>query len=189
MFDPRVLITSYAIWSFQLSLPKFFFHLKVARRVSRAQLRRVHKTSYISGLTALTYRNFKKSYIMGKNTTESKEIEKADVEIVVRSDVPEGGWGWLVCLAGFIAQFVILGLQNNTGILYKALLEEFKASKGDTGRWLLLFPGHIGISCVLRTINPAECVRHARFNYHPIYLFKQPTAFSFAAQSCIFKNC
>ena len=83
---------------------------------------------------------------MGKNTTEGKEIEKADVEIVVRSDVPEGGWGWLVCLAGFIAQFVILGLQNNTGILYKALLEEFKTSKGETGRCLLLFSGHIEIS-------------------------------------------
>ena len=72
---------------------------------------------------------------MEKNNKESKEIEKVDVEIVVRSDVPEGGWGWFVCLAGFIAQFVVLGLQNHTGILYKALLLEFKTSKGETGRW------------------------------------------------------
>ena len=70
---------------------------------------------------------------MGKDTKESKEMEKVEVEITVRSDVPEGGWGWLVCLAGFIAQFVVLGLQNNTGILYKALLTEFKTSKGETG--------------------------------------------------------
>lgn len=69
--------------------------------------------------------------IMGKDTKESKEIEKIQVEIHVRS-VPDGGWGWFVCLAGFIAQFVILGIQNNTGIIYKALLEEFKQSKGET---------------------------------------------------------
>lgn len=69
---------------------------------------------------------------MGKDSKESKDIEKVQVEIQVRS-VPDGGWGWLVCLAGFIAQFVVLGIQNNTGILYKALLEEFRQSKGETG--------------------------------------------------------
>ena len=79
---------------------------------------------------------------MGKNNKESKEIEKVDVEIVVRSDVPEGGWGWFVCLAGFIAQFVVLGLQNHSGILYKALLQEFKTSKGETGRWFRFLPSH-----------------------------------------------
>lgn len=74
---------------------------------------------------------------MGKNTKESKEIEKVQVQIQVQS-VPDGGWGWSVCLAGFIAQFVVLGIQNNTGILYKALLEEFKQSKGETGtEWQL----------------------------------------------------
>lgn len=93
---------------------------------------------------------------MGKNTTESKEIEKADVEIVVRSDVPEGGWGWLVCLAGFIAQFVILGLQNNTGILYKALLEEFKASKGDTA-WVISIG--LGMMFLFAPVTSALCER------------------------------
>ena len=70
---------------------------------------------------------------MGRKGKESKEIEKLDLEIQFRS-VPDGGWGWLVCLAGFIAQFIVLGIQNNTGILYKALLDEFKQSKGDTGK-------------------------------------------------------
>lgn len=69
---------------------------------------------------------------MGKDSKESKEIEKVQVEIQVRS-VPDGGWGWFICLAGFIAQFVVLGIQNNTGIIYKALLEEFRQSKGETG--------------------------------------------------------
>ena len=69
---------------------------------------------------------------MGKDRKESKEIEKIQVEIQTRS-VPDGGWGWFVCLAGFIAQFVVLGIQNNTGIIYMALLLEFGQSKGDTG--------------------------------------------------------
>lgn len=71
---------------------------------------------------------------MGRNREESKESEKGEVQTLVdRSDVPEGGWGWFVCLAGFLAQFIVLGLQNNTGILFKTLLKEFKSKKGDTG--------------------------------------------------------
>lgn len=74
---------------------------------------------------------------MGNNEKGSKQSKKGEVQhIVVPSTVPEGGWGWLVCLAGFIAQFVVLGLQNNTGILYKTLLVEFQSSKGDTA-WVL----------------------------------------------------
>ncbi|XP_029214258.2 monocarboxylate transporter 10-like [Acropora millepora] len=74
---------------------------------------------------------------MGRNREEIKESEKGEVQTLVdRSDVPEGGWGWCVCLAGFIAQFVVLGLQNNTGILYKTLLTEFKSNKGETA-WVL----------------------------------------------------
>lgn len=83
---------------------------------------------------------------MGKDTKESQEIEKVEVEIEVRSAVPEGGWGWLICLAGFIAQFVVLGIQNNTGILYKALLQEFKTGKGETGKWFRFFPSHPELS-------------------------------------------
>ena len=90
-----------------------------------------YKTSHFQ-VSQLSLEEFtRKLAIMGKNTKESKEIEKIQVEIHARS-VPDGGWGWLVCLAGFIAQFVVLGIQNNTGIIYKALLEEFKQSKGET---------------------------------------------------------
>lgn len=70
---------------------------------------------------------------MGKDTKESNEVDNVQVEIEVQSATPDGGWGWLVCLAGFIAQFVILGIQNNTGILYKALLVEYNTGKGETG--------------------------------------------------------
>ncbi|KAJ7328161.1 hypothetical protein OS493_025574 [Desmophyllum pertusum] len=92
---------------------------------------------------------------MGKNTKDSKEIEKVQVEIEVRS-VPDGGWGWFVCLAGFIAQFVVLGIQNNTGILYKALLEEFKTSKGETA-WVLSIG--LGMMFLFAPVTSALCER------------------------------
>ena len=69
---------------------------------------------------------------MGKKSQETMDVEKVDVEVRY-SEVPDGGWGWLVCLAGFITQFIVLGIQNNTGILYTALLDEYKRSKGQTG--------------------------------------------------------
>ncbi|XP_020619487.1 monocarboxylate transporter 10-like [Orbicella faveolata] len=92
---------------------------------------------------------------MGKDTKESKEIEKIQVEIHVRS-VPDGGWGWLVCLAGFIAQFVVLGIQNNTGIIYKALLEEFKQSKGETS-WVVSIG--LGMMFLFAPVTSALCER------------------------------
>lgn len=93
-----------------------------------------YKTSHFQ-VSQLSFEEFtRKLAIMGKDTKENKEIEKIQVEIHVRS-APDGGWGWLVCLAGFIAQFVVLGIQNNTGIIYKALLEEFKQSKGETSMY------------------------------------------------------
>lgn len=62
---------------------------------------------------------------MGKDIKENKEIEKIQVEIYV-CFVLDGGWGWFVCFVGFIVQFVVFGIQNNIGIIYKVLLEEFK---------------------------------------------------------------
>ena len=110
---------------------KFFLSAEICSPGVERVGRERYKTSRFQ-VSQLSLKEFaRKLAIMGKNTKENKEIEKIQVEIHVRS-VPDGGWGWLVCLAGFIAQFVVLGIQNNTGIIYKALLEEFKQSKGET---------------------------------------------------------
>lgn len=93
---------------------------------------------------------------MGKDNKESKENETIQMEIEVRSAVPEGGWGWLVCLAGFIAQCVILGIQNNTGILYKALLEELKTNKGETA-WVISIG--LGMMFLFAPVTSALCER------------------------------
>lgn len=69
---------------------------------------------------------------MGKKSRKDDPAEKVSLQVDV-SPVADGGWGWLVCVAGFVAQFIVLGIQNNSGILYTALLEEYQRSKGQTG--------------------------------------------------------
>ena len=118
---------------FLCSAKKKFPHLKFARLEDGAcREGERYITSYFQVSKLPFEQTSRLTAIMGKDTKESKEIEKVQVQIQVRS-VSDGGWGWCVCLAGFIAQFVVLGIQNNTGILYKALLEEFRQSKGETG--------------------------------------------------------
>lgn len=38
---------------------------------------------------------------------------------------PDGDWGWVVCAAAFLIQFIVLGIMNNFGILYVKLFEDF----------------------------------------------------------------
>ena len=47
---------------------------------------------------------------------------------------PDGGWGWVICLGAFFVQFIALGMQNSAGIVYTALVDEFKSQRGATGR-------------------------------------------------------
>lgn len=47
--------------------------------------------------------------------------------------IPEGGWGWVICTAAFVAQLIVMGIHNSFGILYTTLLEEYKKSKAETG--------------------------------------------------------
>ena len=52
--------------------------------------------------------------------------------------VPEGGWGWAICGAAFVAQLIVMGIHNSFGILYTTLLEEYQKSKAETGMLDLL---------------------------------------------------
>lgn len=47
---------------------------------------------------------------------------------------PDGGWGWCVVLAAFCVQFVILGLQNSSGVIFNQLVKKFDRSRGETGK-------------------------------------------------------
>ena len=41
---------------------------------------------------------------------------------------------WTICAASFLIQFVVLGMQNCSGIVFAKLIEEYKATRGATGK-------------------------------------------------------
>jgi len=52
---------------------------------------------------------------------------------------PDGGWGWIVVAASFIAHAIIDGYAHSVGILFDHLLDEFEESKGTTAWVASLF--------------------------------------------------
>ena len=46
---------------------------------------------------------------------------------------PEGGWGWAVCLGVFVVNFLTVGQQNSAGVVFDALMDEYKTPRGRTG--------------------------------------------------------
>lgn len=64
------------------------------------------------------------------------ENEKVDTEVIYKGKEkthPDGGYGWLVVFCGFSVQFITVGLQNSSGTIFPALIEEYNKSKGETG--------------------------------------------------------
>ena len=52
---------------------------------------------------------------------------------------PDGGWGWIVVAASFIAHAIIDGYAHSVGVLFDHLLDEFNESKGTTAWVASLF--------------------------------------------------
>ncbi|XP_047130502.1 monocarboxylate transporter 14 isoform X1 [Hydra vulgaris] len=46
---------------------------------------------------------------------------------------PDGGWGWCVVVAAFITQFIVVGLQNSSGVIFNELVQKFNKPRGETG--------------------------------------------------------
>lgn len=46
---------------------------------------------------------------------------------------PDGEWGYVVMCAAFMTQFIIVGLQNSSGVIFSELVETYNESKGSTG--------------------------------------------------------
>ena len=65
----------------------------------------------------------------------SKNIKDVDVEVTYKTH-PDGEWGWVVVAAAFMAQFVILGLQNSSGVIFNEMVKKFDASRGATGNMI-----------------------------------------------------
>ena len=71
-----------------------------------------------------------KGFFSKKNKGEKKE--KKEKEEPVRDPnlpiPPDGGWGWLVCVTCFMANGVIMSLQNTFSLTYVQLLIKFENS-------------------------------------------------------------
>ena len=50
-----------------------------------------------------------------------------------RSGQMDKGYSWIVCFMGFLIQCVVAGQFNSAGIIFAALLDEFKANRAQTG--------------------------------------------------------
>lgn len=59
-------------------------------------------------------------------TMEMESERDPDVENAPR--IPDGGWGWVVCFAGFMIPFTTAGLISSNGILLLSLVDIY----GDT---------------------------------------------------------
>lgn len=45
---------------------------------------------------------------------------------------PDGGFGWCVCAAACVTQFILAGVENSFGVLFIYILDEFGAGKADS---------------------------------------------------------
>ncbi|XP_073246825.1 monocarboxylate transporter 10-like [Porites lutea] len=66
--------------------------------------------------------------------TEDKKKKEITV-LVEREECPDGGYGWIICIAAAIIQFIILGIHNNFGILYTYFMKDLDADPADTA-WI-----------------------------------------------------
>lgn len=70
------------------------------------------------------------------NKLKMEEKDTIETEVIFKAREkthPDGGYGWFVVFSGFAVQFIAVGLQNSSGTIFSALIDEFQRSKGETG--------------------------------------------------------
>ena len=65
--------------------------------------------------------------------------------------VPDGGWGWMVCGASFMVNFILDGTMFSFGILLLALLEDLQETKAVTS-WV--GSAQLGMSMMMGQCQP-----------------------------------
>ena len=72
---------------------------------------------------------------MAKTSTTSPRDTGDSIKINVvqlSPSPPDGGWGWLVCLAAFYCNFIVVGLQTSFGIVYVGMIDTFHDNASKT---------------------------------------------------------
>ena len=71
-----------------------------------------------------------------------KELEsKTGPDDVNELQIPDGGWGWVVCFAGFMINFTAVGLVASNGIILLGLIDLFNDNMSKTSMVGSLFMG------------------------------------------------
>ena len=74
--------------------------------------------------------------IIARNETKKRDVTA--LEIWAEKECPDGGYGWIICIAAAMCQFIIMGIHNNFGILYTYFMRDLKADPADTSELLRL---------------------------------------------------
>jgi len=64
-----------------------------------------------------------------------KDEERPDDDVTtvrVEKECPDGGYGWIICVAASVIQFIILGIHNNCSILYTYLMKDLNTGPSET---------------------------------------------------------
>ena len=84
---------------------------------------------------------------MEQTAKRPHEKPKKDAESEGESDdgnsleIPDGGWGWVVCFAGFMINFITQGMISSTGIILLGLIDLYDDNISKTSMVVSLFQG------------------------------------------------
>ncbi|CAE1309339.1 unnamed protein product [Acanthosepion pharaonis] len=73
-----------------------------------------------------------------RHTDEEESVRDPDEE---KFHIPDGGWGWVVCFAGFMVNFICHGLVSSHGIIALGLTEYFEDTLSKTTMAVSIFNG------------------------------------------------
>ena len=68
-----------------------------------------------------------------RNAEKTVKIPTIEVS-AEEAECPDGGYGWVICVAAAAIQFIILGIHNNFGILYTYFMKDLNADPTDAGK-------------------------------------------------------
>lgn len=77
-------------------------------------------------------------------TVEPRHDLEAGLENIPHHDAEvhfDRGWAWVVCATTFLMEFSVGGLITSSGVIYAALVDEFKKSRAETGEKTFKYSG------------------------------------------------
>jgi len=71
--------------------------------------------------------------LKGKLAKDEERPNDDATTIRTEKECPDGGYGWIICVAASVIQFIIVGIHNNCSILYTYLMKDLNTGPSETG--------------------------------------------------------